>query len=126
MSVDDGKTVYGLLVLGLKVWLFGLDMLRDWASRWALISEELYGITSSWLSVFATTLLEAILLDEKLEVLISIHTFLPYVSFASNDGCPLDRMLLEKVTDVRLLATPLFYILLWLFLVDGLLITSRC
>jgi len=29
MSVDDGKTVYGLLVLGLKVWLFGLDMLRD-------------------------------------------------------------------------------------------------
>jgi hypothetical protein len=28
---------------------FGLDMLRE--SRWALISEELYGITSSWLSV---------------------------------------------------------------------------
>ena len=77
MSVDDGKTVYSLLVLGLKVWLFGLDMLRDWASRWALRSEELYGITSSWLSVFATTLLEAILLDEKLEVLISIYTFLP-------------------------------------------------
>ena len=41
MSVDDGKTVYGLQVLGLKVWLFGLDMLRDWASRWTLISEEL-------------------------------------------------------------------------------------
>ena len=51
MSVDDGKTVWGLLVLGLKEWLFDLDMLRDWASRLALISEELYSITSSWLSV---------------------------------------------------------------------------
>lgn len=63
-------------------------------------------------AVCAATLLEAILIGEKLGVLLSIHTFLPDVNLASSDGYPLGPILLEKMNEVRSFATNLFYILL--------------
>jgi hypothetical protein len=62
-------------------------------------------MTSRWL-----TLLEAILIGEKLGVLVSIP-FCP-MNFASSDGCSLGPILVEKMNEVRSFATHLFYILL--------------
>ena len=58
--------------------------------------------------------------------------YIPFgpMNFASNDGCLLDRILLEK-NDLKLDLSPHIYSIFsynsfFFSLVDGLLITSRC
>jgi hypothetical protein len=47
---------------------------------------------------FATTLLEVVLLSGNRSAHFHTYLFCPIKTLASNDGCPLDRILPEKMT----------------------------